>query len=71
MHNPDPDESLKMYQCFSTIRRVIMASVMLPSDCILLNRYDLGLVLPPTFLMEDCFNVSQIEVTFQRLTERK
>jgi len=48
-----------------------MASVILPSDCILLNRYDIGFVLPPTHILEECFTVSQVEVTFQRLTERK
>ena len=71
MHHPNSEESLRMHQCVSTIRRVCMASVVLPTDCILLNRYDAGLVLPPTYVMEDCFCMSQVEVTFQRLTERK
>ena len=71
MVRPDPSTSLKMHSCFSTIRRVTMASIMLPSDCILLNRYDAGFVLPPVHLTGSGFQVSQLEVSFQRLTERK
>ena len=71
MVRPDPTTSLKMHSCFSTIRRVTMACIMLPSDCILLNRYDAGFVLPPIYLTESGFHVSQLEVSFQRLTERE
>ena len=48
-----------------------MASVMLPSDCILLNRYDAGFVLPPIYVTGSGFHMSQLEVSFQRLSERK
>ena len=71
MVRPDPSTSLKMHSCFSTIRRVTMASCMLPSDCILLNRYDAGFVLPPVYVTKNGFHMSQLEVSFQRLSERK
>ena len=41
-----------------------MAVTVLPSESISLCRYDLGLIVPPSYILADAFRTSQIEHAF-------
>ena len=63
--------SQRLHQLFAIVRRTILASVVLDAESVRLVRYDLGLVLPPTYFLNDNYVLSQIAHNYQIKTERK
>ena len=63
--------SQRLYQLLAIARRVILASVVLDAESVRLVRYDLGLVMPPIYMLKDSFVLSQVAHAYQKRTESK
>ena len=63
--------SQRLHQLLAIVRRTILASVVLDAESVRLVRYDLGLVVPPTYSLKDSYVLSQMAHSYQTKTERK
>ena len=68
MKSASATDSQRLHQLLATVRRVVLASVVLDVESVRLVRYDLGLVIPPLYLLQDKYMLSQVAHSYQNCT---
>ena len=60
-----------MHSCLAVIRRITLASAVLSTESILMNRIEIGLVVPPSYALTDVFTLQLMESKLNDLGARK